>query len=378
MRNVFVSTNEVVTLHVGEHQLMTNTETGITTFDSMSIKEEGFHQGVQQIRNEHEEQFAEYLETVFQQRGIRYKQAKELVHTPITSLFALIRYRNLQHFPMPYVPFLTEEQYEDIASLTRGKEQIFELVGHNSPSIMKLCRTQAGLTIAMLWGEQFKRVINVVKLTAFFEENSVELPQDEEDFNQGMRLLRVLHTNETVLANRIMNWYKKAGSQKEQIMLYIEHIGNIYGKLKGKRKEFPRFNGNIGDLRRTILEDYHLFLSTNSDFEYSDEVAWEQTVNKYSFQLAKNPLELHNVGRELVNAVSHYARFVREGKSRIVLMRKPGSQKTNVCIEIRDHAVVQAKIKHNAKPSSEQAAAIHEWAKVCGFQIHTSDLPKIK
>ena len=164
-----------------------------------------------------------------------------------------------------------------------------------------------------------------------------------------------------------------------------------YNAIKKYNKNYEiSFRGSLEDIHDKISEDYREIKYKNIELEYEDDMLkLNDTINEYTFTLAKDTKELSTIGKEMRICVGSY-RERALSKSCYIVDVKDKNNKYKACIEIREDkiSIKQVKLFANNRISTYIKAnklneensnlynAIKEWINKNKLISCTSDLPK--
>ena len=326
-----------------------------------------------------------FLRLCFRDRGIHYRKPEDFYESYYRwdYLAELLQAPELQHIALTAIPVLNEEERQAIRHETKGKRIMKTLIGHSNSDFLRICQEHMDHYYKVkTWSPYFKKIDNARRvLEALDGKIGIvynPLRQHAKDlrfFHKGMKLLTSLHQEETVWANRLLTLL----TNHDTISYPVEIIGDIARMSENIWEEVPDyvlpFNGKMEELHDKLAKDHTWLVNVKKIvYRYSDEKKWEQQVKHYTFQLAKDSVELSKIGSEMNICVGSYNNQIIEGETKIVWMKKPDAKHVDVCIEIQQGMVVQAKMKHNDLPGEDLCFVVQEWAANCGLEIVTNDI----
>jgi hypothetical protein len=152
----------------------------------------------------------------------------------------------------------------------------------------------------------------------------------------------------------------------------------LYEQLTDENKELIKTEKvKLADLHDWMSIKHKMQNHKNMRFEVPEYIIKRLSMQqqRLAFFLPKESLELLIAGHELHNCVASYGQAMKDNTKWIVLVADDKG-KLAACLEIKENAVVQAKLDRN-KPVAQNAElnnAILEWAKGANIQINTSDI----
>jgi hypothetical protein len=155
----------------------------------------------------------------------------------------------------------------------------------------------------------------------------------------------------------------------------IERIYKLISNHEEKKEEKTKIpsNKSLKEIHDELSEKLHDITDGNVAIPYTEkELKLQEESDNYTFYLVKDTSELQNVGRKMHHCVYGYRDRVLSKRSMIVLLRENG--RLQVCIELNNKRIVQAKSYSNKLPKENQRKMIEDWAKKKGLVIQTSDL----
>ena len=118
----------------------------------------------------------------------------------------------------------------------------------------------------------------------------------------------------------------------------------------------------IKEIHDNLSSSYYRISHPDFDLVYKNgEERFEKTVEDYEFRLPRTGYELADIGKKMHNCVAVYGDHIKAGASVIVTATK--KSRYEMCIEIRDNTVVQARGNCNKKLTEKQRRTLNEWAK---------------
>ena len=152
----------------------------------------------------------------------------------------------------------------------------------------------------------------------------------------------------------------------------------LYEQLTEKNKE-------LIEAERVKLSELHDWMSIkhkkqnhkNMKFEVPDHIVKRLSMQKHrlEFFLPKESIELLEAGHKLHNCVASYGQAMKDNAKWIVLVADDKG-KLAACLEIKENAVVQAKLDRNIPISQNKDLnnTVMEWAKEAKIKVKTSDI----
>ena len=171
----------------------------------------------------------------------------------------------------------------------------------------------------------------------------------------------------------------------------IQDLIISYNAIKKHNKNYElSCHGSLKDIHDKVSEDYREIKYKNIELEYENNMLkLNDTINEYTFTLAKDTKELSTIGKDMQICVGSY-RERALSKSCYIVDVKDKDNKYKACIEIREDkiSIKQVKLFANNRIStyikgnklneenSNLYNAIKEWINKNKLISCTSDLPK--
>lgn len=144
------------------------------------------------------------------------------------------------------------------------------------------------------------------------------------------------------------------------------------------RKKFWRGKLRARDVHAALTELYEKQVNVNARIEYTEadkKLAGEEC--GFVFTLPPDTEQLRVLGRVMKNCVFTYRGQLLNGTVRIVAAFK--DKRPVLCIEVKGHTVMQAKLPCNAPAArdGEALSALREWARARGLSFQTRDVETV-
>lgn len=124
----------------------------------------------------------------------------------------------------------------------------------------------------------------------------------------------------------------------------------------------------IKEIHDSLSSSYYRLKCPDSKLVYKNgEEKYEKTVDDYKFRLPETRYELADTGRKMHNCVAVYGDHIEAGICTIVTAVK--GSRFEMCIEIRDNTVVQAKGNCNEELTEKQRGVLKRWAGENGLAV---------
>lgn len=124
----------------------------------------------------------------------------------------------------------------------------------------------------------------------------------------------------------------------------------------------------IKEIHDSLSSSYYRLKCPDSKLVYKNgEERYEKTVDGYKFRLPGTRYELADTGRKMHNCVAIYGDYIETGICTIVTAAK--NSRLEMCIEIRNSVVVQARGNCNEILTEEQLCVLNRWANESGLAV---------
>ncbi len=131
----------------------------------------------------------------------------------------------------------------------------------------------------------------------------------------------------------------------------------------------------LARLHDAVAEAYNQQKHKNIKLTYNrEEAAWQQVVDGVTYRLPTDTATLYRLGRNLHNCVNTYRERVLDKRVTIVWAQQ--DKETVMCLEIRDGAIVQAKLDCNVPVRKNETLNrnILQYAQISRLRIDTTDI----
>lgn len=138
--------------------------------------------------------------------------------------------------------------------------------------------------------------------------------------------------------------------------------------VKNAVSEADMSGRTIREVHDSLSVSYRKLEYPDSELRYETEKEkYEKTVDGYEFKLPRTRYELIEIGESMHNCVAMYRHSVEAGTSTIVTAAK--NSRLEMCIEIRNSVVVQARGNCNESLTEEQLCVLNRWANESGLAV---------
>ncbi len=249
----------------------------------------------------------------------------------------------------------------------------FKLNNLNKPSI-KIIHKDIRSVLLFKFYDFIKDKNNLFKVVSYFiNHNSFHAANRREDNKQLYNFFNIIYkqVGENSFVNKVINSNDAYHTFYDSSRMYFKILEECYDNNIGLDFDFRK--KNINEIHDKLTHMFNKINHKSRDIEYEEKtLELNDQIEEYSVKLPKNTLELVNVGYEMKICVGSYAdRAVSHGCSIVVCYK---NNIPEICIEIVDNSIRQAKAKCNSKPNERQVALIKEWAKKNNLEIRTSDI----
>jgi hypothetical protein len=327
-----------------------------------------------------------FFDRCFELRGIRYRRGNEFSsnYYMMESGINLLKNPLLQDLPYNRFEEIPEFINEKLYGLDT-KDVYSILFHHPSNKVRSLIHQNPILAnIQMLFGGIIKDPNNQVKIlnigcTEYTKDDNklFSIYEDIETghFNIGMEYLKSLHSDETVLVNRLISSFN---SIDKRTIRYIGDIGMMSEKIMRYVPDFkPRNASNFVHLHDELSRLSRRYARGNKEIPLTEEEkTFAKKDGKFEFYLPTQTYELVECGEDLDICVGDYGDRAVNKQCLIVFLRVDG--KNEVCMEMRkkeedEYRIVQAKTYHNDEPEKYNEYIV-SYLKENNIAIHTIDL----
>ncbi|MGP9666508.1 PcfJ domain-containing protein [Psychrobacter sp. AOP31-A1-22] len=273
------------------------------------------------------------------------------------------------------------------------------LGGRFSPSLRKtllkepLFSIPSGIVQSLLQAEVKIGRDNTRRFITLADERTIDWSiLSRKDLIKGLALgLNVFHIKK-IMFDKTLKSKERKNKVIESITL-VEDTVRMRSLLKSENVEFNLPSNNVKEAHDYLVplvnthRQYRAEIRDEKRRKELEEINNKDTskrfdvfeVNDIVIRPPVTPKELYTVGQKMNHCISMYASQFCQGFLDIALILDKDTEEYLVCIEIRNKAIVQAKMKYNrqARYDIELNKIINDFADQRGFLINTNDLINI-
>lgn len=192
----------------------------------------------------------------------------------------------------------------------------------------------------------------------------------------ALYMVRFIHKDETTSVNRVIKWVN-TNTDPDRLLMWFGDTIMAFGEIKAK-------GGDIRECIKKTLKETHdaaavlnrKIREPNKKIDYTlKEANYEKTIRGIEFRLPKDTHELISVGEHMNICVGSYGRSAVAKACTIVVGYL--NDREEVCIELNDGAIRQAKTFSNQYPTGNTRSAILQWAASCELKLDTYDISRV-
>lgn len=249
----------------------------------------------------------------------------------------------------------------------------FKLNNLNKPSMKIIHRDIRSLALFKFY-DFIKDKNNLFKIVSYFINHSSFYPGERT--NDNKKLYKFFNTiyeqvGENSFVNKIIKSNDAYHTFYDSARMYFKILEEYHDNNTDLDFDFRR--KNINEIHDELTYMFNKISHKSIKIEYEENaLELNDKIEEYDIILPEETLELVNVGYKMKICVGSYSDRVVSHKCTIVVWYK--NNMPEICIEIVDNSIVQAKTKCNNKPNQQQIELIKEWAKKNNLIISTSDI----
>jgi hypothetical protein len=310
------------------------------------------------------------------ERDVEYFNVESFIGDNFYKAFTYIRHPKLIYLKDIKFVIPKSHAYNDLIASAAGEiDLVKKLTGHKSPLIRKKIKDPDSFNLLIIVGkyiEHPENALNFIDELTFGTETTTVFDfyntrYLEGYFEKGMEFIKKLHENlpEKVWTNRILKSFRENPNDKvnvDKMISYIDDIGRMYGKISSVLPDYEiPFDGDIIKLHDTLAVDERKLQTANLPIRYSeDEKKWEKEIDaSKEIVLAPNTHYLVEVGTKMNICVGSYNELALTKKCNILVLKE--KEEPVVCMEVREKRLVQAKMKHNNRPTGDYRDDVINW-----------------
>lgn len=196
---------------------------------------------------------------------------------------------------------------------------------------------------------------------------------DATSFEHALRLLDFAEAQLARFVQFLLGGHRE-GTVWRMLKKMLGDTSMAFTELKDGIEMFNQYFNYIDDeIKRSVMKDgmtlyNHDILSKfsidfcNRDIEFlysKDQLALEDKIDGYQFELPKNSAMLRVLGSKLHNCVASYTKRITGGECIVVFAHVDGELK--LCIEVRDNIIWQQRADRNETPVGTDALVLKKW-----------------